>query len=302
MDPIRSTAAADRASPRVDLPVTAAALLRPAAAALAAAGIDTARLDAELLLAHACGWTRTALFARLREPVSAPARTAFAAAVTRRQRREPLQYIVGCEGFWSLDIVVTPDVLIPRPETEVLVETVLRAAARRWPQGPLALCDVGTGSGCIAVALARALPAASLWALDASRAALDVARMNAQRAGVAGRVRFACTDLLTAVPGLRVDVLVSNPPYVRTADLAVAQPELAWEPRQALDGGESGLSVIERLLHEAAGHVRPRGLLAIEIGADQADAARALAAAAGWKDIAVVADYASRPRVLVAEA
>jgi len=292
-------AGAGRVSAEAD---AVAMLLRAAAEELTAAGIDSARLDAELLLAHACGWTRTALFARLHAPVPAAARAGFAAAVVRRRRREPLQYIVGREGFWSLDLVVTPDVLIPRPETEVLIETTLRTLRARRPTGPLTLCDVGTGSGCIALTLAGELPDATVWALDASPAALRVARHNAERVGMADRVRFVGSDLLTALPGLRVDALVANPPYVRSAELATAQPELAWEPRLALDGGPSGVAVVERLLHAARGHVRPGGMLAVEIGADQDAVARALAVAAGWTGVEVVADYAGRPRVLTAEA
>lgn len=301
MDTIPMAVERGAASPAVAPAVTVAASLRAAASELAAAGIDTARLDAELLLAHACGWTRTALFARLGDPVPAAARVPFAAIVARRCRREPLQYIVGREGFWSLDLVVTPEVLIPRPETEMLIELTLAFCGRRGLQRPVTLCDVGTGSGCVALALARELPQATVWALDVSRAALRVARLNAERAGIADRVRFACCDLLAAVPGLRVDALVANPPYVRTAELATAQPELAWEPRLALDGGESGLTTIERLLRAAQTHVQPGGMLAIEIGADQGEAVRTRALAAGWTGARIVADRSGRPRVLVAE-
>jgi release factor glutamine methyltransferase len=284
-------------------PTSVAALLRDATTELEAAGIDTARLEAELLLAHACGWTRAMLWARLRDPVPATARDAFDEALLRRRRREPFQYIIARQELWSLDFVVTPDVLIPRPETEVLIEVTLAALRARGPaEQPLTLCDVGTGSGCIAIALARELPAATVWAIDASLAALRVARLNAARFGVADRIRFIGSDLLTAVPRVRVDALVANPPYVRSADLADAQPELAWEPRAALDGGPSGLDTIERLVRAAATQVRPGGLLAVEIGAEQGPAVRELAVAAGWNNVTVVPDYGGRPRVLQAEA
>jgi release factor glutamine methyltransferase len=281
---------------------TAADLLRHASSALAAAGIVSARLDAEVLLASACGIGRATLCARLREPVAASSSRRFAAMLGRRAAREPLQYIVGHQEFWSLDFTLTPDVLIPRPETEILVEETLRELRRRGrTSAPTSLCDVGTGSGCVAVALARELPRATLYALDLSPAALRVAALNVRRHGVAGRVQLVVSDLFAAVAGVRFDAIVANPPYVASADVLGAQPELRWEPRTALDGGADGLAVIGRLLRDAGAQLAPGGVLVMEIGAAQAEGVTVLARAAGWADVSIRTDYAGLPRVVVAE-
>jgi len=345
---------------------TVGALVESATAALAAAGIPTARLDAEVLLAHGCCLDRAALYARWRSVVSADCRLRFDAVVARRQRHEPTQYIVGHQEFWSLNFVVTPDVLIPRPETELLVELALAilseatfgaplpggsvdkcerpldtapetgptrgergkacktniqsitpssrphlAAYRGVPAGrkstllregehPLRLCDLGTGSGCIAVALTRELPHAHVWALDVSEAALDVAQLNARRHTVAEHIHFLVSDGFSAADGLRFDAIVCNPPYVSSRELQRAQPELAWEPRRALDGGPNGLAVIERIVAEAPRYLTERGWLLIEIGADQGPAVERLARAAGFSSVSIRADYAGLPRALVA--
>jgi release factor glutamine methyltransferase len=277
-------------------------LLARASETLAAVGIPTSRLDAEVLLAWVCGVERAQLYARLREPVAATAAATFATLLARRTRREPLQYIVGHQEFWSLDFLVTRDVLIPRPETELLVETTLRALRRRGGAGHrVSLCDVGTGSGCVAVALARELPHASVWALDVSHAALRVAASNARRHGVAGRVRLLTSDLFAAVPLQQFDAIIANPPYVAFSELVAAPPELRWEPRTALDGGPAGLAVIERLVHDARTRARDAAPLVMEIGAGQADAVTALAQAAGWAKVSVLPDYAGLPRVAVLE-
>jgi release factor glutamine methyltransferase len=353
---------------------TVGALVESATAALAAAGIPTARLDAEVLLAHGCCLDRAALYARWRSVVSADCRLRFDAAVARRQRHEPTQYIVGQQEFWSLDFVVTPDVLIPRPETELLVELALAILSEatfgapllapeppvanpscpqsfgghpsgghidsrlkiagmttcagsssvqagvfggRVSQGeadhryslplregegehPLRLCDLGTGSGCIAVALTRELPHAHVWALDVSEAALDVAQLNARRHTVAEHIHFLVSDGFSAASGLRFDAIVCNPPYVSSRELQRAQPELAWEPRRALDGGPNGLAVIERIVAEAPRYLTERGWLLMEIGADQGPAVERLARAAGFSSVSIRADYAGLPRALVA--
>jgi release factor glutamine methyltransferase len=278
---------------------TIATLVESGTAALAAAGVPTARLDAEVLLAHACGIDRAALYARWRGAVPCDCRTRFEGLVVRRQRREPLQYIVGHQEFWSLDFVVTPDVLIPRPETELLVELVLAILLEKG-DASLRLCDLGTGSGCIAVALASELPRAQVWALDVSEPALGVAQLNARRHGVGGRIHFVAGDGFSAVKGLRLDAIICNPPYVSSRELRRAQPELAWEPRQALDGGPTALAVIERIVAEAPGYLRERGWLLMEMGADQCTAVEQLARTAGFSSVSVRTDYAGLPRVLVA--
>ena len=280
--------------------MTAGALLRDAAARLAAAGVDSARLDAELLLAHALGLSRSTLLARLREPVAATAAVAFTGLIARRARREPLAYLTGVQEFWSLPFAVTPDVLIPRPETELLAE--LAIAAGETAHGGTAtrrVLDLGTGSGCLAVAIARELPAAQVTAVDTSAAALAVARRNAMAHGVAGRITFVAGDLYAPLaPAARFDCIVSNPPYLAPAD--AASPELAYEPHEALYTGADGLAVIRRLLADAPARLVPGGRLLVEIGATQGDTVLALARAAGLTDTRIATDLAGRPRVLVA--
>jgi len=270
-------------------------LLVDATAALEDAAVGTPRLDAEVLLARACGLNRTELYVRGREAVAAPCLAAFHTMLARRLRREPLQYIVGTEEFWSLEFMVTPDVLIPRPETELLVELALSSSPRA-----AALCDVATGSGCIAVALARELPHAQVWGLDISLAALDVAAANAQRHGVGERLHLAVSNLLAAVGTRRFDVITCNPPYVASGEIASLQPELAWEPRRALDGGDAGLTVIRRVLATVPDHLVDGGWLLMEIGADQAGAVSALARQARYTTWRIQDDYAGLPRVFMA--
>jgi len=276
---------------------TCAAALRDGAEILARAGIDSARLDAEVLLACAGGWRRAALLARLREALPDGVGARFAALLARRARGEPLAYLTGEKEFWSLSFAVTPDVLVPRPETELLVEAACAHLAARPPAW---VCDVGTGSGCIAVAVAHTQPTVRVVALDASAAALRVAAANALRHGVAARLDLVASDLFAALPETaRFDVIASNPPYLDDGESAAA--EIAWEPRVALWTGREGLQVIERLVGAAPARLRPGGLLAVEIGAGQAPAALALAARAGFTTARVRPDLAGIPRVLLAE-
>jgi release factor glutamine methyltransferase len=343
-----------------DTTATIDRLVAEASAALSAAGISSPRLDAELLLATVSGLNRTALYVRGREALSPRCTEQFRGLLRRRVGREPLQYIVGRQEFWSLEFLVTPNVLVPRPETELLVEGALsvigcdgpsrRRQKRAAPQGeptgalrlesndswtvraealearssqlapspprqeaesraePLRVCDVGTGSGCIAIALAhelaqaqaRALPDAEVWALDVSPRALAVAELNAQRLGVANRIHLGRSDLLAAVATQRFDVIVSNPPYLTVMDLANLQPEVAFEPRTALDGGADGLDIIRRLLATAPDHLVAGGWLLMEIGALQATAVVDLARASSFSDVSFRCDYAGLPRILVA--
>jgi release factor glutamine methyltransferase len=331
----------DTAAQMTEQSPTASALLVDATAALAAAGVPSARLDAEVLLATASGIDRTALYARANLPGTTEAQQMFRGLLTRRLRREPLQYIVGRQEFWSLDLVVTPDVLIPRPESELLVELALaltrsressddhiasprsrRGEPRVRPvlmasqsvrgrsQGSplhtsrdferrITLCDLGTGSGCLAVALARELPHADVWAVDRSIAALAAARENARCHDVE-RIRFVAGDLFAPIGDACFDMIVCNPPYIASNALAQLQPELAWEPRGALDGGADGLDVIRRVVAAAPAHLISGGWLIMEIGADQGPAALDLAHAARFAHVSVRDDYAGRPRVLLA--
>jgi release factor glutamine methyltransferase len=239
---------------------------------LANAGISNSANEAVWILESALGLDRLALHLRKNEAVEEHARSHAMALFKRRGFREPLQYVLGTQEFCGLDFQVTPDVLIPRPETELLVEVVKQKCA--GISGAL-IADVGTGSGCVAIALARALPEATLYATDRSPRALVVAQKNAKRHGVHHRVTFLSGNLLDPIQllGLQghLDAIVSNPPYIPDADLAALQPEVErFEPRLALDGGNDGLVFHRRLVREAAGFLKPDGLLALEIGQGQA--------------------------------
>ncbi len=280
------------------------------------AGIDPieAAIDADVLARHALGgWERGRLVAAMRDGCPPSFDRAFEPLVRRRELREPTGYVIGRREFWELDIEVGTGVLIPRPETELLVEETLArlsegsGAGAPGAGGPavsrprFTIADVGTGSGCIAVALARWLPAATITAIDASDAALDVARRNAARHDVGDRVRFATGDLLRDAAG-PYDAVVSNPPYVPTGELERLQPEIRrYEPVSALDGGPDGLDVIRRLVPEAAGRLRPGGWLLFEFGYAQADVVREIISAApALEFVDLRADLAGIPRVAVA--
>ena len=237
---------------------------------------EEAGLEAELLLAHALNTDRTHLYQRLRDELTTQAETAFDALLQRRLTHEPTAYILGHKEFYGLEFQVTPDAIIPRPETETLVELVLDCA-RSASARELRIADVGVGCGAIAVALAVNLSEAEIIAIDISPQALALAHRNAQRHAVADRVRFLEGDLLEPVDAL-VDVIVANLPYVRSGDFEAAPPEInEHEPRLGLDGGPDGLLLIERLLRDAPPHLKPGGALFAEIGEQQGAAARKLA-------------------------
>jgi|SRR5579862_607092 len=282
---------------------TYAELLQTAEARLHTSGVGTPRLDSELLLARAATITRTGLYGRLQTDVPAEIASAFEALLARRARREPLAYITGAQEFWSLSFAVSPAVLVPRPETELLVELACelleRAAAERAGPEPTWICDVGTGSGCIAVALAQELPDARVVAVDVSVDALAVAERNAAEHGVADRILCVESDLFDGLdPSTRFDAIVSNPPYLAPADFT--QPELRFEPHTALSGGSDGLEAISRLIEAAPGRLHTGGWLIVEIGAGQAKDADELARAAHLAEVRVVPDLAGLPRALVA--
>jgi release factor glutamine methyltransferase len=280
--------------------MTAAALLREAAAALEAAGVPSPDWDAERLLRHVTGWDRAALVAQPESPVDDTAATRFRELVARRAARVPLQHLVGMQAFWRHDFVVTRDVLVPRPETEVLVETALRLLRGR---GRPVVVDAGTGSGCIALSLAAERADAVIDAVDLSEAALAVARENARRLGLEDRVAFHHGDLLAPVAELsgRVDLVVSNPPYVDPADRASLSPEVRdHEPAMALFPPGDALSVYRRLAAEAATALRPGGWLAVEVGLGQALAVVALFEAAGLAAQPPVRDLQGIERVVAA--
>ena len=276
---------------------------------------DEAAIDADVLARHALGgWERGQLLVRQHDACPAGFQGIFEALVRRRERREPTGYIIGHREFWNLDIEVRPGVLIPRPETELLVEEALSRLSPEVPErggrpepsaaAPAAsarIADVGTGSGCIAVAIARWLPLAEVVAIDASDEALAVARLNATRHEVSARVRFLKADLLAGAAG-PFDAVVSNPPYVPAPDLAGLQPEVRdHEPLLALTGGIDGLDVVRRLVPDAAAVLRPGGWLLFEFGFGQAGGVRAIIAAEpGLELVAIREDLAGIPRIAVA--
>jgi release factor glutamine methyltransferase len=280
--------------------MTAASLLREAGATLRAAGVPSAEWDAERLLRHATGWDRTFVLARPDSVVDSGAEERFLALVARRAARVPLQHLVGAQAFWRHDFLVTPDVLVPRPETEVLVETALLLV--RSLDEPVVV-DVGTGSGCIALSLAAERPDAVVHAADVSSAALAVARENAHRLGLEERVAFHHGDLLDPVADLagRIDLVVSNPPYVDEADRRSLEPEVRdHEPAVALFAPGDALSVYRRLAPAAAAALRPHGWVAVEVGVGQAAAVGEILAGAGLAVSVPVPDLRQVPRVLSA--
>jgi release factor glutamine methyltransferase len=282
-------------------PSSIAQVLAGAISTLVAAGCETPRLDAEILLAHILEKSRAWLYAYSEHALTAWQFNDFQGLIARRAAREPVAYLVGRKEFFGLDLIVTPHVLIPRPETERLVELALERVST-WSAGKV-IVDVGTGSGAIAVSIAvRTAGAHRIVAADVSSAALSVARQNAFRHEVAGHISCIQADLLAPLSG-RLDLVVSNPPYLSEAELATAPPEVSrWEPRAALDGGTDGLSVIRRLLALASVRLGPRGSLLVEIGAGQAAAARALARRHfPASTVKVASDYAGRDRVLVVQ-
>lgn len=286
-------------------PATLRQALRDGAAFLAQSGVESARLDCELLLGKVLGRRREGIYAHDEAPLAAAERELFNLALRRRARREPLAYITGEREFWSLAFFVTPEVLVPRPETEVVVETALRLLARSTgSQSPSRLLDLGTGSGAIAVSLAKERAGAEIWATDFSPKALEIARANAAGHGVGARVHFLLGDLFEPLSDKRdfFDLIVSNPPYIRRGEIENLPPEIRdWEPRSALDGGVDGLDFYRRIVGEGHLYLRERGLVILEIGADMADGVcRLFRGLDCYGDISVRQDYAGRERVVCA--
>ena len=277
-------------------------LLERGASELSDAGVGDARFEAELLLRHALGCSREALFARLHEPAGAEAAGHYFQLLERRRGRVPIQHILGSQEFYGLSFRVTPSVLIPRPETEGVVDEALAELSQGATAEPR-IGDVGCGSGCIAIAIARARPEARLFAIDASPAALAVARENASAHGVEDRIQFLHGDLLEPIlaRGEILDLLVSNPPYVVDSEIADLAPEVKeHEPRMALAGGVDGLAAITRLLTGAGTALRDGGSLVMEIGKGQDREVGSRVGAAGLELLRIAPDLAGIPRVVVA--
>jgi release factor glutamine methyltransferase len=324
------------------------ALLKSGIAQLRDAQVPSYTLAAELLLLHVLGRDRTWMYSHPEEEISRVNAERYTALIRRRAAGEPTQHLTGKQEFWGLEFEVTPDVLIPRPETEHVIEVALDRlavrelrAGRRQPLGGegLRIADVGTGSGCIAIALAKALPRAILFAMDVSAAALEVARRNAERHGVSDRMLFFESDLLEdlVIPApfvanappyasptailpcqtlhhgdaphptsqhspFRFDLIVSNPPYVGRREAATLMREVReHEPEVALYGGEEGHELYADLIAQSAKYLLPRGILVLELGHSSLPAVRPLLDAPAWSGVRVTNDLAGIPRVLAAE-
>ena len=277
----------------------ALAAIDEASRRLADAGIESARLDAEVLMAEAAGVTRESVISGTID-LSPAILERFDALVARREKREPVAYIVGHKEFYSLEFEVTPAVLIPRPETEFVVGAALEFLADKPDAQVL---DIGTGSGAIAIAIAVNAPRARVIALDISAAAIAVASRNARRHRVEGRVTFRradCFDVLDEGPALaHFELIVSNPPYLDEAEIAALEPEVrGFEPRVALSSGSGGLDILRRIVCGSLGHLVRNGELIMEVGMGQAAAVARLVEDAGVGAVAVINDFAGHPRVV----
>jgi release factor glutamine methyltransferase len=283
-------------------PRSVAAAIADARDALLRAGVaaDEAPGDAEVLARHALGWDLTQFTVRRNDPAPAGFEEAYAASIARRSRREPVSQIVGHREFWGLDFEVTRDVLTPRPETELIVQATLDVCAHpeEFVSWPPIIVDVGTGSGCIAIALATELPDAMFVASDVSPEALTVARRNAARHGVGHRIAFLNTDCIP--PGNHVEIIVSNPPYIPARDRASLAPEvLEYEPAVALFGGDDGLDFYRKLFYRVRGEVTENGRMIVEVGYDQAAQVRSLMNPRFWTFERAYRDLQGIERVLV---
>jgi release factor glutamine methyltransferase len=284
-------------------------------AQLREAEVPSHTLATEVLLMHALGRDRAWMYSHHEEPVDDAALQKYFALIARRAAGEPTQYLTGHQEFWGLDFVVTPAVLIPRPETEHVMEVALARLGERGlkihmdtglPRGTLHVADIGTGSGCLAVALAYELPHAEVLATDISATALEVAQRNAIANKVAERIRFVEADLFPPTPeslAPSFDLIVSNPPYIADSEAATLQREVRdHEPHSALFAGPTGVEVYVRLVEQAAVQLRDKGILVLELGHDSAERVRELFDASPfmWTNVGITIDLAGIPRVIAA--
>ena len=292
--------------------------LKQGMADLRAAEVSSHTLAAEVLLMHALGRDRAWMYSHHDEVLDPTTTQKYFQLIGRRAAGQPTQYLTGHQEFWGLDFEVTPAVLIPRPETEHVMEVALARLGERGlkihmdtglPRETLHVADIGTGSGCLAVALAYELPHAEIIATDSSAAALEIARRNAARNQIADRIRFIEADLL-ALPGNErtpepfFDLIVSNPPYIADSDEASLQREVRdHEPHAALFAGPTGTEIYERLVAEARNQLRDRGILVLELGYSSAEPVRAMfdATSTAWTNVSITMDLAGIPRILAAE-
>lgn len=260
-------------------------------------GLASPRLDAEVLIAHALGLKRVMLYAKYDQPLVPEELAKIRNLVARRANAEPIAHLTGSREFWSLDFEVTKDTLVPRPDTETLIEVALDASRGREVA---TIVDVGTGTGCIAIVLATELADAKVWALEISEAARAVANRNVDKHAVGDRVTVLASDLLHALPHdvPRIDLLVANLPYIPSGDIANLMADVRdHEPSLALDGGRDGLDLVRRLVEQAPERMTPGGALVLEAGYDQHAATRALLDRGGFVDIATVKDAGDNERI-----
>lgn len=261
----------------------------------ASAGIGAARLEAQLLLAHALGCSRMELYTGFDKPLGENELATYRGLIQRRLAGEPVAYLVNEHEFWGLPLWVDPSVLVPRPDTETAVEVALATRADRAV--PCRVLDLCTGSGAIAIALAKELPAAQVVATEISPPAAALARRNVERHGLATRVEIREGDLWAPVPGELFDLIVANPPYIATATIPTLPVEVRREPELALHGGADGLVFFDRICSVARSYLRPGGALVVEHGFDQAAAVRTRFDAAGFERVTLVHDLGKNPRV-----
>lgn len=265
--------------------------------------VDTPRLDAEVLLADVLDTDRVGLYVNYDKPLSSMELGMYREVVRKRARRMPVAYIIGKKDFMSGQYQVNQSVLIPRPETELLLEETYKYL-KELDVTPERCVDLGTGSGILAIELAKKYEALHVYAVDISGEALDVARLNAKEHGVLDRITFVCGDLFAPLAGMvepeSVELLISNPPYIATRDLDRLQPEVSrFEPRVALDGGEDGLGFYRRIASDGKGFLKPLGVVAFEVGAGQAEAVVAILRELGYANVVVSKDYSDIKRVVI---
>jgi len=264
-------------------------------------GFDSPRLDAELLLGHTLRIDRVRLLLDATRVLGAPELSAYRELIARRRRAEPVAYILGVREFYGLPFRVDARVLVPRPDTETLVEVALERTRAQHLQGDA--LDLCTGSGCVAIAFARTRPTWRVTGADVSADALAVAQSNAERLGVVWNLALVRSDLDAALaPGARFDLVTANPPYIPTGELEGLPRDVHHEPRLALDGGTDGLDLVRRVIDVARKRLAPRGVVAMEVGHDQAERTAALLERAGFSDVARRRDYGGIERVVSAQA
>lgn len=259
------------------------------------AGIAGARLEAQLLLSHVLQCTRTQLYMNFDKPLAEAELAGYRGLIKRRLGGEPVAYLIGEHEFWGLPLFVDPHVLVPRPDTETVIEVAVKALADKTAS--YRVLDLCTGSGAIALALATELPAARVIATDVSADAVAIATKNALRNKLGERVEVRHGDLFAPVAGEVFDLIASNPPYIATSVIATLSAEVKREPMLALDGGADGMVFYDRICRDAIAHLAPGGVLVVEHGYDQADAVRERFVRAGFADVALVHDLAKNPRV-----